>query len=125
MPRNTHWKDGVIACVSSFTHFNIKVVIIEPGAIKTELSGASWPNMLDRCKGGVYEKACTKFARNMEKNEPARSHPSVTSNTISEAITLENPPRRYLVGTYAKPSVFIWNWFGDGVWDYLMLAATA
>ena len=49
------------------------------------------------------------------------SPPSVISDVIAKAVESKKPKRRYLVGANARPMIILRTWFGDGVFDALML----
>lgn len=102
--------------------FNINVVIVEPGAIKSEFGDVMLQPMIDRSKGGAYEATVGRCAKGAESSFPM-SPPSVISNGMVKAVELKHPARRYLVGSMAKPLVFIRNWFGDGIYDSMMLSS--
>lgn len=101
--------------------FNIKVVIMEPGMIATEFGDVMSGPLKDRSKGGAYEATVNKFLAAGEQSMPM-SPPSVIANAMADAVVRKNPPRRYLVGSMAKPLVFIRGWMGEGVYDAIMLS---
>ena len=79
-----HALEGWSDCLRLELHqFNIKVVIIEPGAIVTEFLGITTQPMLDRSKGGPYEEKVSTFVRNFEDMTKSNSPPTVTANDIS------------------------------------------
>lgn len=101
--------------------FNIKVAIVEPGAIETEFSEVMMQPMIDRSKGSPYEPYVNNFVKNGESMESNGSPPSLISKIIVEASESRRPKRRYLAGATAKPLVYMRRWLGDGVYDFIML----
>ncbi len=80
--------------------FGVQVVLIEPGAIKSQFDATAFAAGV-RDKTGItspyqplYEK-CDKFAGSMRNNE---SGPEVVSAVIQEAIEAAKPRARYLAG---------------------------
>ena len=83
--------------------FRIRVVIIEPGFIKTNImnssilakksSDANSPYFSSYTKGGEYFKSMV--------NNPSSSWPEEVAKTILKAITSESPQLRYTVGNDA------------------------
>ena len=49
------------------------------------------------------------MSRGTEAGVPAR--------VFVEAATAANPRRRYVKGAFARPLMFIRNWFGDAVYE--------
>jgi short-subunit dehydrogenase len=100
--------------------FEIQVAIVEPGAIRTELYDVMYQTMLDRSERTPYESYVNNFYHSTEDFETNGSPPSVVSNVIVKACESKTPKRRYLIGSNAKPMVFLRGWFGDGVFDVIM-----
>ena len=105
--------------------FGIDVVIIEPGAIKTEFGDVMTAPMMERSGEGPY----SKLAKSMEKaalesyEKPnASSPPSVISNLISKAINAKKPKTRYVAGKMAKPAMFARKYFGDRFFDKMIMS---
>lgn len=100
--------------------FNIKVVIVEPGAIKTEFVDVVKGPMIERSKGSAYESQLNNLLKNLEAFEQGGSSPSVISNVIIKASESTNPKRRYVAGSGARPMFFARSWFGDAAFDAIM-----
>ncbi len=105
--------------------FNINVVLIEPGGIKTEFADVMLDPMVKRSKDSPYEELAKKLRKGTKETyESGRaSHPSVIADCISHAVNAKKPKTRYLKGFMAKPAVFIRKYFGSKVWDFLIMRA--
>ncbi len=105
--------------------FGINVVIIEPGAIKTEFGDVMAAPMMERSGQGPY----ANIARALEKgvtdsyNKPnASSPPSVIAHVISKAIKAGKPKTRYVAGKMAKPMMWIRKYMGDRIYDKAVMS---
>ena len=105
--------------------FGIRVVIIEPGAIATDWGNVLLEPMLKRSGKGPYQDlahAMAKAMRNSYEKAGAASPPSVVANAILRAVRARRPKTRYVVGKLAKPLMFIRKYFGDRVFDRLIMS---
>ena len=104
--------------------FNIDVVIIEPGGIKTEFADVLYDPMVERSKGTVYEGLANTLAKATKEmyDQGKVSPPSVITKFISKAIKSKKPKIRYVAGKYAKPMIFIRKWFGDRMFDKVIMS---
>ena len=96
--------------------FGINVVIVEPGAIKTEFVDVMNQPMLDRSANGPYEglaKAMAKTAAESYSKKGRHSGPEVIANTISKAIKSRKPKTRYASGAMAGMVLFMRRWLSD------------
>jgi NAD(P)-dependent dehydrogenase (short-subunit alcohol dehydrogenase family) len=100
--------------------FNIDVVIIEPGAIATEFNDVLVEPMLKRSGGGPYRTMAQAFAAAAKRS--GGSDPHVIVCLVLQAIRARKPKTRYAGGQYAKLMMFVRKWFGDRVFDRMVLA---
>ena len=101
--------------------FGIKVVIIEPGMIKTPWGVIAAKNMRTYSQSSDYAKFADNVASYYEKNyaEDGRiSEPSGISKTIVKAAMKNNPKIRYNVGTGSKAILFLKRIFSDSLFDF-------
>lgn len=118
-----HAVEGFSDCLRlELNPFNIHVAIIEPGAIKTEFADVMTQPMIDRSSGSPYEEYVQNFVKNTGSMESSGSPPSVISNVVMKASEAKRPKRRYVAGAMARPFMFLRRWFGDGVYDAIMLS---
>lgn len=96
--------------------FGIDVVIIEPGAIKTEFIDVMNQPMLDRSANGPYEalaKAIDKAGQEAYSKPSRHSGPEVIAKTISKAVSAKKPKTRYASGAMAGLLLFMRKWLSD------------
>ena len=104
--------------------FNIDVVIIEPGAIKSEFIDVMLDPMLKRSGNSAYSAMAKKMEQTARKfNERGNaSNPSVIAKVVSQAIKAKKPKTRYATGKFAKPLIFIRKWIGDRLFDKIIMS---
>jgi len=122
-----HALEGWSDCLrTELKDFGIKVVIIEPGGIKTEFDDVMLDPMIERSGNGPYAELTKKVVQGVKDtyHSDKASHPSVIANCISKAVNSKNPKTRYRAGYMAKPAVFIRTFLGDRVWDWMLSKAT-
>lgn len=104
------------------SEFGIKVVLIEPGGIKTDWGHIAANHLIESAIGGPYEEIAKKTGEGMHKQYSGNmmSDPSVVSKTILKAVKSKNPKTRYLVGFGAKPVVFAHTILPTSMFDWIM-----
>jgi NAD(P)-dependent dehydrogenase (short-subunit alcohol dehydrogenase family) len=121
-----HAVEGWSDCLRlELSPFNIDVVIIEPGVIATEFGDVMLGPLLARSGSGPYSKmanAVASAAKTSFHNGSA-SDPQVIADLILRAVRANKPKTRYAAGKYAKPLMFVRKWFGDRIFDKMVLAA--
>jgi len=76
--------------------FGIKMVLVEPGFIKTDLANNSVTAKKSQDANSPYSQLMQDMISYIE--HVPRSSPDVVANAVLEAITSENPSLRYLAG---------------------------
>jgi NAD(P)-dependent dehydrogenase (short-subunit alcohol dehydrogenase family) len=104
--------------------FGIDVVIIEPGVIATEFGEVFMEPMLKRSGSGAYSRMANAFAASLKASfeKGGMSDPQVIVNLVLQAVRARRPKTRFVAGKYAKPMMFIRKWFGDRVFDKVILS---
>ncbi len=105
--------------------FNIDVVIIEPGAIKTEFGDVMLAPMMERSGNSAYS-AMAKKMEQMTKSSYEKgnaSEPAVIAKVVSQAVKAKKPKTRYAAGKFAKPMMFMRKWLGDRLFDKIIMNA--
>lgn len=103
--------------------FNIDVIIIEPGAIKSEWGGIAKDNLLKVSGNTAYKNLATKHATLIDETyKRVGSEPIVIAKTIAKTINTTNPKTRYSVGGGAKLLLFMRRILSDKLFDKIFLS---
>jgi short-subunit dehydrogenase len=107
---------------------NIDVVIIQPGAIRTEFGDVTSAEILKSSQEGTgaYQTMTDGVSNALEKAYSQRnvgSPASVISKAVSKAIAAKRPATRYVAGQLARPLMFIRRYFPDRFYDWLVMLA--
>jgi len=102
--------------------FGINVVIIEPGAIRTEFNGIAADNLIETSGKGAYADKAAKVAKAARaENTATSSPPELVARTVVKAATARRPRTRYAVGFGAKPLIFARSILSDRAYDAMIL----
>lgn len=116
--------EGLSDCLRpELKQFGIDVVVIQPGAIKTEWNEIARENLIKVSGNTAYKDMAMKHARMFEKTDnKMSSHPVVIAKVITKAILSKHPKTRYAAGMGAKPILFLRKILTDRMFDRLMLS---
>ncbi len=120
-----HALEGWSDCLRlELKQFGIDVVIIEPGIIQTDFGDVMTGPMLKRSGHGPYAKLANAVAgvQNREYEKGSGSPPQVIADLIVKAVRSGKPNTRYAGGKYATLLLFIRKWFGDRVFDRIVMS---
>ncbi len=118
-----HALEGWTDCLRIETKpFNIQVVLIEPGGVKTEFGDVVGKQLKKHYDSSAYQKQMDPFIKLMEdpNGMDFGTDPIVLARVFVEAVNAKNPKRRYVKGAMAKPLMFVRKWFGDGVYEFML-----
>ena len=121
-----HALEGWSDCLRLETKpFNIQVVVIEPGGVKTEFGDVTGKQLQKYYDNSAYQSQMDPFLKMMENPNTMdnATEPIVLAKVFVEAVNAKKPKRRYVKGAMAKPLLFIRRWFGDGVYDFMISRA--
>ena len=101
--------------------FGIDVVIIEPGAIKTNWGLIAADHLEQTSQNTVYAPTGTTMAGNLRQmyQSAPLSNPSVVSKAICRAVNARRPRTRYRIGRMAGAIVFFHGLLPTRWWDSL------
>lgn len=104
--------------------FGIDVIVIEPGAIKSEFGHVAFDRLRKTSahEKSAYQKGATAFLNSANKLESKFSEPKVIADLIYKAIEAKNPKTRYAGGFMAKPSLFMRKILSDKMLDKVVLS---
>ena len=97
--------------------FGIDVVIIEPGAIKTNWGITAADHLIESSRGTAYEQTGTMMANNLRNMYLSNtiSDPAVVRKAIVRAVNARRPCTRYRIGRMANAIVFF-HWLLPTRW---------
>ncbi|MCW3124885.1 MAG: Short-chain dehydrogenase/reductase [Bacteroidetes bacterium] len=101
--------------------FGIDVVVIQPGAIKTEWAEIARKKMLETSGTGAYKELTIKHAKMFEMADKQGDEPIVIGRAIKKAVEARKPKTRYTTGGGAKPALFLRKILSDRAFDSFML----
>jgi len=102
--------------------FGIDVIVIEPGAIRSEWAGIAREGLLQVSGTGAYAEQTKRHARLLETAETSNlaSPPDVVAKTILRAISAKRPKTRYATGGGARTILFLGKILPDRTFDRLI-----
>lgn len=106
--------------------FGIDVIVIEPGAIKTEWGTIAADHLLATSGSGPYSAAVKRLSDTMLSGpmHERAADPSVIGGAIATASTARRPKTRYSAGYLAKPVLLMRRLLSDRAFDRLISAST-
>lgn len=106
--------------------FNIDVVVLEPGGIKTEFGNVMYRPMLDRSKGSAYEAFTQRIVKSYETyygpGNRSLSPPSVIGEAVVRIVASGKPRTRYAVGYMAKTALWMRALLSDRLFERLIMS---
>lgn len=101
--------------------FGVKVVLVEPGLIRTEFGSVASGGLTGAGADGPYARLRTAADAVTEQNYRSRlaAGPDVVARTVRRAMESAHPRARYLVTPAARVFVQTKRFGGDRVWDTL------
>lgn len=102
----------------------IDVVVVQPGGIKTEWGTIAADNLKKTSGSGAYASFANLVANGMKDTYTGNglTKVDVLGKEIAKAATVSRPKRRYAKGYMAKPAMMIRRWFGDGIYEPMIMS---
>ncbi|MFH6985635.1 oxidoreductase [Marinoscillum luteum] len=101
--------------------FGIKVVVIEPGGVKSEWSDIAMENAQKTSANGLYGKMIQKMIETGKKFKDRNAEPEIIANLILKVIASRKPKTRYSGGFMAKPLLLLRKILSDSQMDKMIL----
>ncbi|MFE5672110.1 oxidoreductase [Agromyces sp. NPDC056523] len=100
----------------------IRVVVIQPGGVRTEWNGISRRSAMERSGATAYAAQARALVRTLEAADQssASSEPQVVAATIAKAVTAGRPRTRYATPVSAKFIVGLRRVLPDRVFDLVI-----
>jgi NAD(P)-dependent dehydrogenase (short-subunit alcohol dehydrogenase family) len=120
-----HAMEGWSDCLRlELADFGIRVVVIEPGVIETGFGNVVTDGPLKRSGDGAYAKLrqAVTMATQKSYGQGTGTDPMVVARVVSKAVSTQRPKTRYVIGKYAMPMILIRKWFGDRVFDRVLMS---
>ncbi|MCV6639301.1 oxidoreductase [Candidatus Albibeggiatoa sp. nov. NOAA] len=118
-----HALEGWSDCLRvELKQFDIDVVIIEPGGIRTEFSDVLLQPLLDRSGSGVYSQMTHQLANKLKELNSQLSKPEVITRLVLKAVRAKKPKTRYAAGKFATSLLFMRKWFSDRMFDSTIMS---
>ena len=116
--------EGMSDCLRmELAPFGIDVVIVEPGAIKTEWTAIARDSLLKYSGKSAYAPYAESHAKMLsiaDRQGGMASPPSLVADTIARAFAAARPKTRYQIGSGARPILFLRRMLSDRSFDGLM-----
>jgi NAD(P)-dependent dehydrogenase (short-subunit alcohol dehydrogenase family) len=102
--------------------FGVKVIIIEPGTIRTEWNRITAENLIRASGGTAYAPYARRYAGMLAWLERSKtpSSPEGVARTIARALRLARPGARYATGAAARPMLLFRRVTPDWLFDRIM-----
>jgi NAD(P)-dependent dehydrogenase (short-subunit alcohol dehydrogenase family) len=119
--------EGLSDCLRvEVARFGIDVIVIEPGAIRTEWAGIARDGLLQMSGSTAYGKIAQNHARMLATADTSNlaSPPDVVARTIVRAVSTKRPKTRYATGGGARTILFLRKILSDRMFDRLIWRVT-
>ena len=104
--------------------FNIQVVLIEPGLIRTDFGDVA-AEQLRKYGQGAYKNQVAPLLKMRDSGRVADrgTKAGVLAKVFLEAATTDKPRRRYVKGMLGRPALLLRKWLGDGIYELTLRLA--
>ncbi|NEA32147.1 oxidoreductase [Streptomyces sp. SID13031] len=119
-----HAVEGWSDCLRlELKQFGIDVVVIEPGIIATEFGAVLAEPMMARSGNGPYAGLARKVgAATQGSYASGGTSAAKLAGVIAKAVGARRPRTRYVAGKYARLLILTRKWFGDRVYDRVVMS---
>jgi len=115
--------EGLSDCLRvEVARFGVDVVVIEPGAIRTEWAGIAREGLMQMSASTAYAEEAKRHARMLATAETSNlaSPPEVVAKTIVRAVRASRPKTRYAAGGGARTILLLRKILTDRMFDRLI-----
>jgi pentatricopeptide repeat protein len=115
-----HALEGLSDCLRvEVKQFGVDVIIVEPGLIKTAISGVTDQHVSKYETSDGYNNMTQLALDIFNKMQRFGSEPDVIANTILKAIKAKRPKIRYVKGRLSRLSLLAFKVLPDKILDYI------
>ncbi len=121
-----HAIEGFSDCLRiEVKEFGIDVVVIEPGAIRTNFGAVVGEQLKKYDNGNAYKGQIDPYLKLMDspRMQTMGTDPEVLGETIAKAATVRKPKTRYVKGQMARTMIWMRRLFGDRGYDRMIRRA--
>jgi NAD(P)-dependent dehydrogenase (short-subunit alcohol dehydrogenase family) len=97
--------------------FGIKVVLIEPGAIRTGFEDTAMATLASSNDPSAYDDLVSAFSNAIRNGYRSAPGPEVVTRQVNRAIAARDPKARYIAGTDSRLAITLKGLLGDRLWD--------
>jgi NAD(P)-dependent dehydrogenase (short-subunit alcohol dehydrogenase family) len=115
--------EGLSDCLRmELAPFGIDVIVIEPGAIRTEWGGIASDSLIRMSGASAYATHARQHAAMLAGTDASAmsSPPEIVATSIADAIRARRPKTRYATGGGARKILFLRSILSDRMFDALM-----
>ena len=102
--------------------FGIRVVVVQPGLIKSEWSGIAADHLMENSQGSAYLAIVEPMAKTLRHPPSYTGSPDVIANLVSKAVNSPNPRRRYSAPLHAKVFLFLHWLLPEWMWERVIMS---
>ena len=102
--------------------FGIRVVVVQPGLIKTAWSGIAADHLMEHSQGSAYRAIVEPMAKTLRHLPSYTASPDVIANVVSKAVNSPNPRRRYAAPLHAKVFLFLRWLLPEWMWERVIMS---
>jgi short-subunit dehydrogenase len=102
----------------------IDVIVVEPGILETAFGDVVSEGLIKRSGTGPYAKMTKAVATSTRASygKGTASPPTLIADVVAKAVVARRPRTRYVAGRFAKPMIALRLWFGDRVFDRVIMS---
>jgi len=102
--------------------FGIRVVVVQPGLIKTAWSGIAADHLMEHSQGSAYRAIIEPMVKALRHPPSYTGSPDVIANVVSKAVNSPNPRRRYAAPFHAKVFIFLRWLLPEWMWERVVMS---